>query len=209
MRSVRTVVRTLIAGFLALAGPLLAAPAVSAHAQETHQQSSGTDSASSHQLTISIDAVNPGYATPTSIVTVSGTLTNDTGSPLQGIQVQLLSAPEWFFVRQDMDSYAAGNNLGYIFPQPESGATYVLAGTLHSGATVGWSASVSAAAAGYSHFGVYPLEAQAEYADGTAINTDRTFLPFWPSKGSANPLNTAWIWPLIDQPQRDPCEQTL
>jgi Family of unknown function (DUF6049) len=209
MRSVRTVVRTLIACFLALAGPLLAAPAVAAHAQDALKQSSGTDSASSRQLTISIDAVNPSYATPTSTVTVSGTVTNDTGSPLQGIQVQLVSAQQWFTTREDMDSYAAGNNLGYIFPQPEFDATYVLPGTLHSGATMRWTASFSAAAAGYSTFGVYPLAAQADYPDGTPIAADRTFLPFWPGNGSADPLGTSWIWPLIDQPQRDPCQQTL
>jgi hypothetical protein len=209
MQSVRTVVRTLIACFLALAGPLLAAPAVAAHAQDALKQSSGTDSASSRQLTISIDAVNPSYATPTSTVTVSGTVTNDTGSPLRGIQVQLFSAQQWFTTREDMDSYAAGNNLGYIFPQPEFDASYALRGTLHSGATVRWTASFSAAGAGFSSFGVYPLAAQAEYSDGTPIAADRTFLPFWPGKGSADPLGTSWIWPLIDQPQRDPCQQTL
>jgi len=211
MRSVRTVGRTLIACFLVLAGPLLAAPALAAHAQGAVvvNQSSGTDSASSRQLTISIDAVSPSYATPTSTVTVSGTLTNDTGSPLQGIQVQLFSAQQWFTTRDDMDSYAAGNNLGYIYPQPEFDAGYVLRGTLHSGVTARWSASFSAAAAGYSSFGVYPLAAQAEYQDGTPIAADRTFLPFWPGNGSADPLSTSWIWPLIDQPQRDPCQQTL
>jgi hypothetical protein len=211
MRSVRTVVRTLIACFLALAGPLLAAPAVAAHAQAAValKQSSGTDSASSRQLTISIDSVSPSYATPTSTITVSGTLTNDTGSPLPGIQVQLLSAQQWFTTRADMDSYAAGSNLSYIFPQPEFDATYALPATFHSGATLRWSASFSAAAAGYSTFGVYPLAAQAEYANGTPITADRTFLPFWPGKGSADALATSWIWPLIDQPQRDPCQQTL
>ena len=223
MRSVRTVVRTLIAGFLALAGPLLAASLVAAPAvatpagfrqqeipaQEAHQQSSGTDGGSSHQLTVSIDALNHSFATPTSTITVSGTLTNDTGKPMQGIQVQLLSAQQLFFTRQDMDSYAAGNSVSYIFLQHESGAASLVPGTLHSGATVRWSASFTAAAASYSGFGVYPLAAQAEYADGSAITADRTFLPYWPAKGSATPLSTAWIWPLVDQPQRDPCEQTL
>jgi Family of unknown function (DUF6049) len=209
MRSVRTVVRTLIAGFLALAGPLLAAPAA-AYAQEAHQQSSGTDSGSPHQLTVSIDALNHSFATPTSTITVSGTLTNDTGKPMQGIQMQVLSAQQLFYTRQDMDSYAAGNGVSYIFLQPVFGASYLVPGTLHSGATVRWSASFTAAAANYSEFGVYPLAAQAEYSDGTPVGSaDRTFLPYWPGNGSAKPLSTAWIWPLVDQPQRDPCEQTL
>jgi hypothetical protein len=210
MRSVRTVVRTLIAGLLAAAGPVLAAPAVQAHAQEVRQQSYGTDRASSSQLTVSIDAVNPSFATPTSTITVSGTLTNLTGSPMQGIQVQLLSDQAWFTTRQDMATYAAGGSLGYMFPQPEFGAVFLVHGTLHGGATVRWSASFKAANAGYSNFGVYPLEAQAQSANGVTIGApERTFLPYWPGKGSANPLDTAWLWPLIDQPQRDPCDQTL
>jgi hypothetical protein len=211
MRSVRTVVRTLLAGFLALAGAVLAAPAVLAHAQEAHQQSSRTDGASSRQLTISIDAVNPAnFATPSSTITVSGTITNLTGSPIRGAQVQLLTEAQYFYTRADMDSFAAGSNPYYIVPQ-NAGNPYVMTGTLHSGATARWSASFSAAAIGYSVFGVYPLAAQAEYPDGTPSGSERTFLPFWPGKGGTlpQPLSTAWVWPLIDQPQQGPCSQTV
>jgi hypothetical protein len=211
MRSVRTVVRTLIAGFLALAGPVLAAPAVLAHAQEVHQQSSRTAGASSHQLTISIDAVNPAnFAAPSSTITVSGTISNHTGSPIRGAQVQLQTQAQYFITRADMDKFAAGGNPNYILPQ-NAGNPYVVPGTLHSGATVRWSASFSAASVGYSVFGVYPLAAQAEYADGTPSGSEHTFLPFWPGKGGVlpQPLSTAWVWPLIDQPQQGPCSQTL
>lgn len=209
MRSVRTVVRTLIAGFLAMAGPVLAAPAVLAHAQEVQQHSSGTEGASSHQLTVSIDAVSPSFATPTSIITVRGTITNHTGSPVTGVQVQLLTTSQDFVTRSDMDSYAAGSNPNF-FPYPV-GTPYLVRGTLHSGATARWSASFSASLIGYSvsQLGVYPLEAQAEYSDGTLADIDRTFLPFWPGKGASQPLETAWIWPLIDQPQQGPCQQAL
>lgn len=209
MQSVRTVVRTLIAGFLAMAGPVLAAPAVLAHAQEVQQHSSGTVGASSHQLTVSIDAVSPGFATPTSTVTVRGTITNHTGSPVTGVQVQLLTTTQHFVIRSDMDSYAAGTNPNF-FPFPV-GNPYVVRATLRSGATARWSASFSAAPVGYSlsQIEVYPLEAQAEYADGTLADIDRTFLPFWPGKGAGQPLNTAWVWPLVDRPQQGPCQRAL
>jgi len=208
MRSVRTVVRTLIAGFLALAGPVLAAPAVLAHAQEVHQQSSRTDGASSQQLTISIAAVNPGFATPGKTITVTGTITNHTGSPLRGVQVQLLTSAQYFYARADMDSFAAGNVPGYISSQAV-GAPYVVTGTLHSNATLRWSASFNSSAVGYPAFGVYPLTAQAEYPDGTPSGFEHTFLPYWPGNGAAQALSTAWIWPLIDQPQQGPCPQTV
>ena len=207
MQSVRTVVRTLIAVFLATAGPVLAAPAVLAHAQEIQQQSSRTDAAASHQPTVSIDGMSPNFAGPSSTITVRGTLTNDTGSPLQGVQVQLLTSAQFFGTRSGMDSYTAGRDaLLALFP---AGTAFAVPGTLHSGHTVRWSASFPASAIGYPQFGVYPLAAQAEYPDGTPLAIDRTFLPYWPGTGAAKPLDVAWIWPLMDQPQQGACARTL
>lgn len=208
MQSVRTVVRTLIAIFLATAAPVLAAPAVRAHAQEVQQQSFRTNSAGSGQLTISVDGVSPSYATPTATITVRGTVTNDTGSPVTGVQVQLLSSSVYFQARSQMDSYTAGSPV-YLVPE---GAAVPLPSTLHSGRTAHWSASFPAASVGYSQFGVYPLAAQAEYPDGAPLGTaDRTLLPYWPGNSAPKPLplNVAWIWPLIDAPQQGLCGATL
>jgi hypothetical protein len=207
MQSVRTVVRTLIAVFLATAAPVLAAPAVRAHAQEVQQQSFRTNSAGSGQLTISVDGVSPSYATPTATITVRGTVTNDTGSPVTGVQVQLLSSSVPFYARSTMDSYTAGHDtLLYLAPE---GTAVTLPGTLHSRKTAHWSASFPAASVGYPQFGVYPLAAQAEDAVGTQLAIDRTLLPYWPGNGAATPLNVAWIWPLIDAPQQGMCGATL
>jgi len=212
MQSVRTVVRTLIAVFLATAAPVLAAPAVQAHAREAHQQSSGTDAAGSHKLTVSIDGVTPNYATPTSTITVSGTVSNGTGSPLTGLSVQLMSSSLLFRTRSGMDSYTAGHDDGAA--AIAEGTAVALPGTLHSGKTVRWSASFTAASAGYPGFGVYPLAARVEYGDGTpSAAISRTLLPYWPGKGNTTrpgtQLSVAWLWPLIDAPQQGMCDTTL
>jgi hypothetical protein len=207
MQSVRTVVRTLIAVFLAAVAPVLAAPAVRAHAREVRQQSIRTYAADSGQLTVSIDSVSPNYATPNSTITVSGTVTNGTGSPVSGLQVQLLSSAQFFGDRSDMDSYVAGHDtLLYV---PPEGTAFSLSETLHSGKTAHWSASFTAASAGYQTFGVYPLAAQAQDVFGNPLATDRTLLPYWPGNGAAEPLSAAWIWPLIDSPQQGLCGATL
>ena len=210
MQSVRTVVRTLIAVFLATAAPVLAAPAVQAHAREAHQQSSRTDAAGSHKLTVSIDGVTPSYATPKSTITVSGTVTNGTSSPLTGLQVQLLSSAVNFFTRSGMDSYTAGHDDGAA--AIAEGTAAAVPGTLHSGKTVRWSASFTADSAGYPVFGVYPLAARVEYGDGTSSTViSRTLLPYWPGKDAApsTALSVAWLWPLIDAPQQGMCDHTL
>jgi len=158
MRSVRTVVRTLIAVFLALAGPLLAAPAVQAFGQEVHQQSFRTEAAASHRLTISIDRVSPNFATPTSTVKVSGTLTNHTGSAITGLVVQLLTSSQYMRYRSEMDGFTSGSTTLFLVP---AGVPDTLPATLASGATVRWTVSFRPALAAYQFFGVYPLEVQA------------------------------------------------
>ena len=205
MRSVRTVVRTLIAAFLALAGPALAAPAVRAHAQEVQQQSFRTGSAASRPLTLSIDGVSPNFAIPSSTVRVSGTLTNHTGSAITSAAIQLLTYPQVFFTRSDMDNFARGH--GALFLQ--QAGTPSVTGRVASGATVHWTVSFRPALAGYGGFGVYPVEVAATATGSSYQATSRTLLPFWPGKGAAKPLDTAWIWPLIDRPQQGACSQTL
>ena len=175
MRSVRTVVRTLIAGFLALAGPALAAPAVLAHAQEIQQQSSRTDSVASRKLTLSIDGVSPNFAVPASTVRVSGTLTNHTGSAIMSASIQLLTYPQVFFTRSDMDSFARGHGAHFL----QQAGTPSVTGRVANGATVRWTVSFSPALAGYGGFGVYPVEVAAATGSGYKA-TDRTLLPFWP-----------------------------
>jgi hypothetical protein len=211
MPSVRTLVRTLIAGFLALVGPVLAAFWVPAHAQ-VMEQSARTAAAVSHSLTLTIDAVTPRIPGPSSTIKVSGTLTNDTGSAVSGVGVELQSSSLVFGTRSEMNAYVAGSGVNLS----SEGTPVAVAATLPNGGTVRWTASFLAAYAGYTQFGVYPLVAQAVSMDtGQALPAGQsTLLPYWPGSGSAQPMEIAWVWPLIDVPQQElpqlgSCNQTL
>src|SRR3984957_11484016 len=93
MRSVRSVVRPLIAALLALSCVVLVAATVQASVRGNQQRAVGTNAAASHSLAISITGVSPQFArSTTKTVTVSGTLSNHTGSAISGIQVQL----QWY-----------------------------------------------------------------------------------------------------------------
>ena len=203
MRSVRTVVRTLIAVFLALAGPLLAAPAMQAFGQEVHQQSFRTEAAASHRLTLSIDGMSHSFATPASTIEVTGTLTNHTGSAIPDVAVHLLTSPVPFITRLGMDNFANGGILS------QTGTTDSLAGALANGATTRWKISFKAGEVQYPGFGVYPLVVQANSPVSAYQGTDRTLLPFWPASGRPDQLDIGWVWPLIDQPRQGACWQTL
>jgi len=149
------------------------------------------------------------YATSTSTVTVSGTLSNHTGSAIPGIIVQAQTSTVSFNYRSQMTTFAAGG--GFPSGLGQAGPPGDLPASLASGATERWTVSFPAAAY-YSGFGVYPIEVQAAPAGSSLQATAETFLPFWPGTSSATkifPLRISWIWPLIDAPQQGACPQTL
>src|SRR5580692_1024197 len=220
MRSVRPVVRPLIAALLALSCVVLVAATAQASVQKIQHPSSRTDRAVSHSLAVSITGVGPQrWATSkTSTVTVSGTLSNHTGSTLRGIQVQLQWYPLTFLTRSGMDTFASGGPVslqyGQLTLQPVGDTT--LAPALPNGATTHWTVSFNLPEAfltdGYGSpqtLGDYPLQVVATSATNGYQGTSRTFLPYWTGTGSATPLKVAWIWPLIDTPQQGACPQTL
>jgi hypothetical protein len=218
MRSVRTVVRSLTAVLLALSCVMLVAATVQASVQGIQQPAAGTHAADSHSLAISITGVSPQFAgSTTQTVTVSGTLSNHTGSAISGIQVRLQWYPVVFDTRSAMDVFASGGPAilqGSQYSLQPVGNPYQLSQTLANGSTTRWSASFSLPQAFALYeaspvFGDYPLQAQASSTASGDQASSQTFLPYWPAKDGATPLEVAWIWPLIGTPQQGACPQTL
>ena len=195
----RAAARVVLAAFLAAAGPALAG----ASTAQAETVSTRTTSDTSRQLSVAIDSVGPRYAVPGATVTVSGTLTNGTGAPLQEVQVQLLSSAAVFTTPSAMQAYDIGGFLAAV------GQAYFFPKAIASGATVHWSASFQVDTVGMFQFGVYPLEAQATSAVTGQSAVAHTYLPYWPGTGRPQRLKIAWVWPLIDQPQQVACPGTL
>jgi hypothetical protein len=218
MRSVRPVVRPLIAALLALSCVVLVAATAQASVQKIQHPSSRTDRAVSHSLAVSITGVGPQrWATSkTSTVTVSGTLSNHTGSTLRGIHVQLQWYPLTFLTRSGMDTFASGGPVSLQGAQVtlETVDDTTLGQALPNGASTHWTVSFNLSQAFLDDgqpqaLGDYPLQVVASSATNGYQGTSRTFLPYWTGTGSATPLKVAWIWPLIDTPQQGACPRTL
>ena len=159
--------------------------------------------------------MTPGYETTNGKVTISGIVTNPTGSPLRGYSLQLWSFPNPL-TSQQMASYLTA-------PEP-TGVDEAILGTAHNlpaavpaHGTEQWSMTLKANQVGMHSFGVYPLAAHligpgpVPGTVGSPVDYARTFLPFWPGKSAskgapqAHPASIAWIWPLIDTPQQTVC----
>ena len=197
---------------LAVAGVIVAlsvlAPAVAASTAVTG--AAAADTAGSQQVTVAITSVSPQIARPGQRVTVSGTVSNPTGTTVSGLAVQLWSSTARFTTRSQLASYAAGQ---LQIDSPVTGAVDQLAGTLRPGTTRQWTVTVPEAMLGFaSGFGVYPLAAQLDSA-GQPLADAYTFLPFWPGSSKAagltRPDQVAWIWPLIGQPEQAACHSLL
>jgi Family of unknown function (DUF6049) len=163
------------------------------------------------QVSITILSVSPQVARPGQRVTVTGTVSNPTGSAVSNLAVTLWASPFRFTTRSEMDSYAAGHLQA---DAPVAGAVTLLPGSLAPGATQHWTVTARPANLHLTQFGVYPLAAQVTTTTtGQPLDAQRTFLPFWPGSaakaGLAQREKLAWVWPLIAQPQQQACAALL
>jgi hypothetical protein len=148
---------------------------------------------------LAIDSISPQIATASSTVTVSGTITNKTGTALTGVAVELTSAQ--VTSRGQMQAFVAGN--GQLPGPVQDGDPLEYPATIPPGGTASWRIQFTSADADMTQFGVYGLEAQLTDPAGSVLATTQSLLPFW-QPGVAK-LKIAWIWPLIDQPYTQPC----
>jgi hypothetical protein len=188
----------ILAGELASAAPAQASPPQVSAAR-----------ASGGHLSVTIDAMNPSYASPGATVTLSGTVTNRTRQTQAGLDVRLFTSASHFTTRDGMDGYASSGEAPGLAP---AGDPFVLPASVAPGATVSWTASFQVSTQGISSFGVYPVTAQLRDVSGTMISSEQTLLPFWPGSRAASPvrpLKLSWLWPLIDQPHQKVCTSTL
>lgn len=168
------------------------------------QASAITGVANASGYTLSITSLTPRYASANSTIKVSGTLTNRSGQAASGLTVELFTTSSVFSSTSQMQSFGSSP-----FLPIQAGNGFQIPGTVADGATKRWSATFTSAEAGFSHFGVYGLEAQATSLGGQELAAKTTYLPYWPGSGSSERMKVAWVWPLIDTPRQTACESTL
>jgi hypothetical protein len=174
------------------------APASPAQAAPAHHAQAG-------RVSVVIDSMSPQTAEPGATVTVTGTVSNGTGQTEAGLQVQLSTSSVRFPTRDAMDGYVSRGTGASLQP---AGNAVSLPASVKPGATVPWHASFQVNTIGMTEFGVYPVTAQLDDAQGDVLGADQTLLPFWPGQQAASlarPLDIAWVWPLIDQPHHQVC----
>jgi len=213
----RLVILALVVG---TAGLLALPAAATTTAAASPGSPAGSAAAGRHEAArdrpwIAITSMTPGYETANGKVTISGIVTNPTGSSLRGYSIDLYSS-QIPLTSQGMASYLTA-------PEPTTvdeailGAVHNLSAPVPAHGTGQWSMTLPANQVGMRSFGVYPLAAHLIGPGpvpgilGTPVDYARTFLPFWPGKSKSktapqvHPASIAWVWPLIDTPQQTVC----
>ncbi len=159
-------------------------------------------------LTLTVTSASPSYAEQGHQVTISGRVTNTSGSAASALSVQLLSSTTRLGSRQEMEQFAAG---GYPLGGTPVSVAPLTRLALGAGKSWAWTVTFPASALGVSCFGVYPLTAEVSDA-ALNVASDPIPLPYWPVKAGAcageprpRRFPVSWIWPLIDTPHQDAC----
>jgi len=168
-----------------------------------------TDSAAAGQqasrppVSVAITGMTPQEAVARSVLTVSGTVTNNSAKPVRGLSVDLLSSATPITDETYLQPGAA--ELASLANTAVPGATSRIRGQIPPKKSVHWTIRVKDSKIGMSAFGVYPIEAQLV---DTAAQLDAalTYLPYTPpSKGAFGYTiprrdKISWVWPLISTP---------
>ena len=146
---------------------------------------------------IVVDRITPDAIDEDSTLRVSGEVTNDTDSSVEDVTVRIRYSQHSFNTREEMDEFATGEGW-----QPDAeGPEKEFKGALEPDQGLEYSLSTPAEDLDLSSYGVYPMVVEALDGDGERLGAQYTFLPYT-GNDDVDELDLAWVWPLMDEPQR-------
>jgi hypothetical protein len=156
-------------------------------------------------VSLTITKMTPSWAKPGNIVTVYGTVADDSKTTFSHLAVQLDFAGTAVAGLSALEQDVAGSAPPLAFNQVQ-GHVSQPSSVLRPGQVSSWSVSFPANELRMTAFGVYPLTAQVDNSLGTRLASANTFLPYVPSsrgqfaKSVPARQRIAWLWPIMDVP---------
>ncbi|MEV0633207.1 DUF6049 family protein [Nonomuraea wenchangensis] len=176
-----------------LAPTMAAAPSTAATSVQTSRQT----------LSVAITAITPAVPrSPTDIIKISGTVRNDTGADMAGLQVRLRYDAQKLPDRAAMDAYMSDQSTATLPVNVSTRNSYMDLQPLAAGGTVRWEIQATPVQLGLREFGVYKIAVDvAQYR--VPLQAERTFLTYAPPTPQKLPrTRLAVALPVIDQPHR-------
>ncbi len=144
-----------------------------------------------------VDRITPDAIDEDSTLRVSGEVTNATDTSVEDVTVRIRYSRHSFDSREEMDEFATGEGW-----QPDAeGPEKEFKGGLEPDQGLEYSLSTPAKDLDLGSYGVYPMVVEALDGDGERLGAQYTFLPYT-GNDDVDELDLAWVWPLMDEPQR-------
>ncbi|MBQ1081785.1 DUF6049 family protein [Nocardiopsis sp. B62] len=144
-----------------------------------------------------VDRITPDSVDEDSTLRVAGEVTNTTGETVEDVTVRMRYSRHPFTSRDELDDFSTGED----WQPSSSGPDEEFEGELEPDGTLEYSLSTAADDLGLTSYGVYPMVIEAVDGDGTTLGSQYTFLPYT-GDDDVPSLDLAWVWPLMDSPQR-------
>lgn len=145
-----------------------------------------------------VEQITPEAIDEDSTLKVSGEVTNTTSESISDVTVRMRYSRHPFTSRDELDEFASGDGW-----QPSaSGPDDRITAELPPGTRQSYTLSVPAEDLGLESYGVYPLVVEAVDADGAVVGAQYTFLPYTGNGKDVPSVDIAWVWPLMESPQR-------
>jgi hypothetical protein len=155
-------------------------------------------------LAIQITSLTPAIPKAGDQLTVLGTITNTSGAPVRDVAAVLRVSPTPLVNRDEIPEVLSG--AGQRLGQPVTGAEYPVADVLAPGRSAPFELRVEVDDLGFAGAGAYVAWAEVVGDSGTGRtrqDLDRTFVPWWPTDTTVEPLLLTTVWPLTGAPLRD------
>ena len=146
-----------------------------------------------------VERITPDVIREDSTLRIAGEVTNTTADSVRDVTVRVRYSRHPFTNRDELDEFASGDGW-----QPSaSGPDEEVTSALPPDASEEYSLSVPVEDLDLTSYGVYPLVVEAVDADGGVLGSQYTFLPYTGGGDDDVPsVDIAWVWPLMDRPQR-------
>ncbi|WP_406673869.1 Bbp16 family capsid cement protein [Nonomuraea sp. N2-4H] len=154
-------------------------------------------------LAVSIASITPEVPRSlTDVIKITGTVRNDTGAAMSGLQVRLRYSAQRFTDRASLAAYQSSQDNATLPVNVSTRNSFQNLEPLNAGATARWEITATPAQLGLREFGVYPIAVDvAQWS--VPISAQRTFLTYAPPTEPRPPRNKLAIaLPIIDQPRR-------
>lgn len=145
-----------------------------------------------------VERITPDAVSEDSTLRVTGEVANTTSESINEVTVRIRYSRHPFTVRDELDGFASGQGWQPDAPGPDE----EVAEELSPGSSQEYSLSVPVEDLGLRSYGVYPLVVEAVDGDGGVVGAQYTFLPYTGEDDDTPSVDLAWVWPLMERPQR-------